>query len=145
MSLLAGINESMAALLSGYQKAGIMSLIQMLGTLVQYAVIIIGLCLGFGFISMIAGVLGGSLFMGMGYYWKISRIGGKPSLVPAIPAKADFLAMAGYAGLLSIGFLSSLMREQTDKLVLARSRIFDGVGGQLWHRGSDGEFIGAIL
>ncbi len=119
MSILGGINDSMASFLNGYQRSGKVSLIQMTATLLQYGIIISALYVGFGFFSLLAGILGSSLISGTGYYWNISKIMGKPNLTPVIPTKADVHAMLGYAGLLLVGTLSSIMREQTDRLVLA--------------------------
>jgi O-antigen/teichoic acid export membrane protein len=116
---LGGVNESLAAILAGRQESGVVASVQTAGMCVNYAIVVAGLVGGFGFWSVLAGSAGGVLSAGLLLYVFMSRGSARPSLIPAFPTRTELQQLRGYFGLLAIGSVSSALREQTDKLVLA--------------------------
>ena len=119
ITLLGGINESLAAVLRGSQEAGYASVIQTLAGFVNAGVLVIGLARGAGLWSLLAGYGVAAVLTGIGYYLRASHLYGWLNIEPKLPTRQDVLTTRRYLGLLSIGSFSSLLRGETDKLVLA--------------------------
>lgn len=119
VTVLGGVNESLAAVLRGSQEAGYASVIQTLAGFMNAGVLLIGLARGAGLWSLLAGYSVASLLTGIGYYLRASYLYGWLDIRPKWPTRQDVLATRRYIGLLSIGSFSSLLRGETDKLVLA--------------------------
>jgi O-antigen/teichoic acid export membrane protein len=115
---LGGVNESLGAVLAGRQESGRVASAQTVGLCVNYAIVVGGLVGGLGFWSVLVGSAGGFLSTAMCLYVFMSRGSVFPSLFPAVPSVAELKPLVGYFGLLSIGSVSSALREQTDKLIL---------------------------
>ncbi len=116
---LGGVNESLGAILAGRQESGRVASAQTAGLCVNYAIVVGGLVGGLGFWSVLAGTAGGLASTATCLYVFMSRGSAWASLVPAVPSIAELKPLVGYFGLLSIGSVSSALREQTDKLILA--------------------------
>jgi len=119
VTVLGGVNESLAAVLRGSQEAGYASVIQTLAGFMNAGVLLIGLARGTGLWSLLAGYSVAALLTGVGYYLRASYLYGWVDIRPKWPTRQDVLATRRYMGLLSIGSFSSLLRGETDKLVLA--------------------------
>jgi len=119
VTVLGGVNESLAAVLRGSQEAGYASVIQTLAGFTNAGVLLIGLAKGAGLWSLLAGYGVAALLTGIGYYLRASYLHGWFDIRPKMPRRQDVLAARRYLGLLSIGSFSSLLRGETDKLVLA--------------------------
>jgi len=119
VSVLGGMNESLAAVLRGSQEAGYASVIQTFAGFINAGVLLIGLAKGAGLWSLLAGYGVAAVSTGIGYYLRASHLYGWLDLTPKFPTRQDVLATRRYMGLLSIGFFSSMLRGETDKLVLA--------------------------
>ena len=136
ITVLGGINESLAAVLRGSQEAGYTSVIQTLAGFMNAGVLLTGLARGAGLWSLLAGYSVAAVTTGIGYYLRASYLYGWFDIRPKLPTRQDVLAMRRYLGCLSIGSFSSLLRGETDKLVLAG--LLPGLGGDLRHRGKNG-------
>jgi len=119
LSVLGGITESLGAVLRGSQQAGFASLIQTVAAIANAAVLFGGLALGAGLWGMLAGYATASIMTTAGYYFQASRLYGWLDLRPALPTRNEVLSMRRYMALLGVGSISSLLRGETDKLVLA--------------------------
>lgn len=117
--VLGGINETMAAAISGSQRSGVTTLIQTVSLIVNYTVVIVGLLHGAGLSVLLIGLSTAWLINAIALYAYGSRVCGRLSLLPTVPDRNDVRLMSRYAGLTFVGFISAAMRGQTDKLVLA--------------------------
>jgi O-antigen/teichoic acid export membrane protein len=119
VTVLGGMNESLAAVLRGSQEAGYTSIIQTLAGFLNAGVLLIGLTRGAGLWSLLAGYGVAAVAIGIGYYLRASYLYGWFDIRPKLPTRQDVLAARRYMGFLTIGSFSSLLRGETDKLVLA--------------------------
>jgi O-antigen/teichoic acid export membrane protein len=116
---LGGIHETLCTVLVGYQRAGVASMIQS-GQLVLFNVVaILGLLMGLELWSMLLAYVSGFLFSLVASYFCASATCGQISLLPALPTRHDLRTISGYAGMLLVGQVSAILRDQTDKVVLA--------------------------
>jgi O-antigen/teichoic acid export membrane protein len=119
VAVLGGMNESLAAVLRGSQEAGYTSVIQTLAGFLNAGILLIGLSRGAGLWSLFTGYAAAALATGIGYYLRVSYRYGWFDIRPKLPTWQDVIVTRRYMGLLSFGFFSSLLRGETDKLVLA--------------------------
>ncbi len=119
-TILFGINDVVGMSIAGSQKTGIVTIVQAVTLVVNYTTAILFIVNGFGLKGNIFGLITGAL-AGSCCYFFISRknVSGL-SLIPAIPTKHELHEMSRYSALLFVGFSSTALRDQTDKLVLAR-------------------------
>ncbi|MBV9124959.1 MAG: polysaccharide biosynthesis C-terminal domain-containing protein [Planctomycetes bacterium] len=117
--LLGGINEALAAVLIAYQRAGTASLIQSGGLAATNLVSIGGLLLGGGLESLLFGSLAGFATTFIVLYVFASALCGRISLLPLLPSRRDVAVIGPFFGLLLVSNLTLLVRENTDKVVLA--------------------------
>jgi O-antigen/teichoic acid export membrane protein len=116
--LLAGLSEVMESVVSGCQRTGLVNVAGAAAHTLNYATVIVLVLLGWGLWSLVLGQAIAFVIRFAGA-WLSARVSfGAVSLVPLLPRRAD-LSMASYSGLLMVGSLSSLLRDQTDKIVLA--------------------------
>ena len=119
LTVLGGINESLAAVIRGSQETGLVSVVLTLAGFLNAAVMLAGLFLGFGLWSLLAGYAVATLATGVGNFLRASWLYGWFNVLPIVPSRADIRAMRRYFGFVSIGSFSVLLRGETDKLVLA--------------------------
>jgi O-antigen/teichoic acid export membrane protein len=117
--MFSGINETLGAAVSGYQRAGLTTVIQSVAIMGRYLVAILALLLGWQLWSLLAGLAAGFLIQAIGLYAAASRVCGRLSLVPAIPTRGEVKSMSSYAAFMMVGSVSSALRDQTDKVILA--------------------------
>lgn len=116
---LGGINETLGAMLGGYQRAGVASLIQSGQLVLINLIAILGLLMGFELWSMLLAYVSGFLFSLVASFFCASATCGRINLLPMLPTRHDVRTISGYAGLLLVGQVSGVLRDQTDKVVLA--------------------------
>ncbi len=119
LMVLGSVNEVMAALIQGFQRAGRSTLIQASSTICNSVTVIICLLLGLGFWSLLIGFGVGFITYGSWLYVTARRIFGSFSLVPLVPSKAVLLGTKAYASFMLLGAVSMALRDQTDKIVLS--------------------------
>ena len=119
LSLLGGMNECFGAALSGCQRAGVTALMQTMGQFANNSIVIAMLLLTGSFWSLAAGAFVGFAITAAGLYFFACRICGTFSIVPLLPRQADLKAWWRYAGFLLVGSASTVLRGQTDRLILA--------------------------
>jgi len=119
VTLLGGINESLAAVLRGSQETGYTYVVMTLAGFVNSAIILFGLWMGKGLWSLLAGYIAIAWITGAGYYLRVSYLYGWFDLRPLFPSRQDLRDTRRYFGLLTVGSFSVLLRGETDKLVLA--------------------------
>lgn len=116
--LLGGLSDTLEAVVSGCQRTGLVSAVSAVGLMLNYSVVIVLTILGGGLWSLVAGQATGFVVRFVGA-WVATRVAyGTVSLVPLLPRRSD-LSMARYSGLLTVGYVSASLRDQTDKIILA--------------------------
>jgi O-antigen/teichoic acid export membrane protein len=119
VSVLGGVNESLASVLRGSQQSGYASVVQTSAGFLNAAVLLVCLGKGAGLWGLLAGFTTATVSTTIGYYLRASKLYGWFDIRPKWPTREDVFAMRRYLGFLSIGSISVLLRGETDKLVLA--------------------------
>ena len=117
--LLGGVNESLVAVITGYQRAGVASLIQSAGMAATNLAAILLLLAGGNLTAILAGYLAGFILMFAVLYPMASSLCGRISILPLRPQRRDFGVLGPFAALLLVSNLSIVLRDHTDKVVLA--------------------------
>ena len=117
--LLGGVNQTLSAVVTGYQRAGLAALIQSGGLVVTHLTTILLLLAGYGLQSLLLGLIAGFVAAFAALYPTASALCGRISLLPSMPSRKDLAVLGPFAGLLLISNLSFLLRDNTDKIVLA--------------------------
>lgn len=117
--LLGGINQTLFAVVTGYQRAGFAALVQSGGLVATHLGAVALLSAGFGLKAMLLGYVAGFSMMFALLYLVATSLCGRISLLPMLPKGKDFALLAPFAGLLLLSNLSLILRDQTDKIVLA--------------------------
>jgi len=116
--LIAGLSQTLEAVVSGCQRAGLVNVVVAVAQIVNYSVVIVAVLLGWGLWSLVVGHATGSVVRLAGA-WLASRAAfGAVSLRPRVPGRIS-LSRARYPGLLMVGSITAALREQTDKVILA--------------------------
>jgi O-antigen/teichoic acid export membrane protein len=123
---LGAAGETFAAVLIAHQRAGITTLIQTAALMANCGFVIIGLLHGWQVWSLLLGNTVGVIAAIAGQYLAVVRICGIANLQPCLPDWEEAKPLLGYAGFLALGQISIALRDQTDKLVLAR------MGSTVW-------------
>jgi O-antigen/teichoic acid export membrane protein len=119
LMVLATVTEVIGALLSGFQRAGIVNLVQSVSGACNYGVVIIGLLTGLGFWSLLLGFVTGFL-VSLGVLYGIARsVCGPVSLVPRVPSLTLLRSLKGYSGFMLLHSAVGAFRDPTDRIVLA--------------------------
>lgn len=116
--LLGGLSETLEAVVSGCQRTGLVNVIAAVGQILNYSIVIIMINLGGGLWSLVAGQAAGLAARLLGAWVATRAVFGSVSLVPLLPRRSE-LSMANYMGLSAVGSVAALLRDQTDKIVLA--------------------------
>ena len=123
---LGAAGETFAAVLIAHQRAGIATLIQTAALMANSGFVIIGLLHGWQVWSLLLGNTVGVVAAIAGQYLAVARICGIAGVRPRLPNWGEARPLLKYAGFLALGQISIALRDQTDKLVLAR------VGSTVW-------------
>ena len=116
--LISGVSQTLEAVVSGCQRAGLVNVVSALAQILNYAVVIVAVLLGGGLWSLAAGHATGAVTRLVGA-WVAARLAfGAVSLMPRAPSRIN-LARVRYPGLLMVGSVAAALREQTDKVILA--------------------------
>ena len=116
--LLGGLSDTLEAVVSGCQRTGFVNVVGAAAHSLNYSVVILVMLLGGGLWSLVAGLAIGGISRLAGS-WLAARLSfGAVSLIPAMPNRAD-LSTARYSGLLAVGAGAAVLRDQTDKVILA--------------------------
>ncbi len=119
-TIFSGINDVMGMAITGCQRTGSVTTIQAIALVTNYVTAIILLQFGFAFQSLLIGAVGSFVLSFFAYFYLANKLVGGVSLLPALPTGAELKSMSRYGGLLMVGSISQGLRDQTDKLVLAR-------------------------
>jgi O-antigen/teichoic acid export membrane protein len=119
LMILGSITEVLGALLSGFQRAGIVNLVQSVSGACNYGVVIICLFSGLGFWSLLLGFAAGFLVSLGGLYGVARWVCGPVSLVPQIPSFALVRSLKGYIGFMLLHSVTGVFRDQADRVILA--------------------------
>lgn len=117
--LLGGVNEALLAVVVGYQRAGVASLIMSLDLLVTNAGSIAILALGGNLDSLFYGLLIGFAVKLIVLYPLARSLCGPINLLPAVPSRSDAVVLGSFAVLLLLSNITLLFREGLDKILLA--------------------------
>ena len=116
--LLTGISETLEAVVSGCQRTGLVNVVGALSQILNYSVVIVMAMLGGGLWSLATGQAVGAIVRLSGA-WVAARLSfGPVNLLPLAPGRTD-AAMVRYSGLMMVGSGASVLRDQTDKIILA--------------------------
>ena len=119
LMVLGSLTEVIGALLSGFQRSGIVNLVQSVSSACNYSVVIIGLFKGFGFWSLLFGFVTGFLVSLGGLYGVALWVCGPVSLAPRVPSLTLIRSLKGYSGFMLLSSATTAFRDQTDRIVLA--------------------------
>jgi O-antigen/teichoic acid export membrane protein len=115
--LITGVSQTLEAVVSGCQRAGLVNVVAAVAQILNYAVVLVVVVLGGGLWSLAAGHGVGAIVRLAGA-WIAARVAfGTVSLMPRVP-RISF-SRARYPGLLMAGSVAAALREQTDKVILA--------------------------
>jgi O-antigen/teichoic acid export membrane protein len=124
---LSGAGEVFGAVLISHQRAGVMTLIQSGAVVVNNAFVIFGLMNGWQLWSLLLGNTLGVATTIVCLYIAVRKIYGRNiRITPLLPNWIEARPLLRYAGFLALGWISMVLRDQTDKLVLANA------GNSLW-------------
>ncbi len=119
VALLTGVNESLRAVLIGYQRAGVAALIEAAGLVLTHGGAVAFLMAGHGLEALLYGYAAGFGGQFVLLYPLASSLCGRFSPMPLAPTRQDLKVLGPFAGLVLVSGLTGLLRDQTDKLVLA--------------------------
>jgi O-antigen/teichoic acid export membrane protein len=119
LMVLGSVTEVIGALLSGFQRAAIVNLVQSIAGVCNYTVVIIGLFKGLGFWSLLFGFAAAFLVSLGGLYSVALWVCGPVSLVPQVPSLTLIRSLKGYSGFMLLSSTTTAFRDQTDRIVLA--------------------------
>lgn len=117
--VLGGIPESLAAIVTAQQRAGLASITSAAGLLGNYGVVMFALYHDYGLWSLLFGYATNLIVQSGTLFWLVSRISGPLRMLPVLPTKIELHTIGSYYGLILIGFVSAALRDQTDKIILA--------------------------
>ncbi len=123
---LGACGETFAAVLIAHQRAGISTLIQTAALMANSLFMVVGLMRGWQLWSLLLGNTVGVAAAIAGQYFAVVAMSGFVSVRPVLPNRAEAMPLFKYASFLALGLVSSALRDQTDKLVLA------SVGSTVW-------------
>jgi O-antigen/teichoic acid export membrane protein len=116
--LIAGLSQTLEAVVSGCQRAGLVNVVAAVAQILNYSVVIVAVVLGAGLWGLVAGHAAGSVARLVGAWIAARAAFGAVSLKPRLPGRIR-LSRARYPGLLMVGSIAAALREQTDKVILA--------------------------
>jgi O-antigen/teichoic acid export membrane protein len=116
--LMSGLSDTLDAVVSGCQRTGFVNVVVAMAHGLNYSVVILLILMGGGLWSLVVGQAFGAVGRLTGA-WVAARLSfGAVSLIPVLPRRTD-LSTARYSGLLAVGAGAAVLRDQTDKVILA--------------------------
>lgn len=115
---LTGVADTLDASINVSQRAGTTSTITAGALTTNYLIAIIGLLNGLHFFALLTGQAAGLAVRITAGSFISSRLNGRIKLSPALPSRVEGASLR-YGALLAVGYISSALRDQTDKLILA--------------------------
>ncbi len=116
--LLNGFCETLESVVSGCQRTGLVNVVGAAAHFLNYSVVILATLLGWGLWSLVMGQAVAFIFRFAGARVAARVSFGAVSLTPSLPRRSD-PSMLRYSGLLTVGSVASLLRDQTDKIILS--------------------------
>lgn len=114
-----GFVESFGAVIDGSQRIASSSMIRTAGQSVRYGMAILCLHWGCGLTSLLYGYVASIAVMLVAMAIIAYRVCPSVRPIPLIPTREELVSGGRYAGLLTVGYISAALRDQTDKLVFA--------------------------
>jgi len=118
ITVLGGVADALEAVVSGHQRAGVVSLSWALALIVNYGLVVIGILAGWGLVSCLIGVGGGLVVRSLAAFYFARGALGRLSLLPGRPPGPQRATMR-YSALLLVGYVSGSLKDQADRLILA--------------------------
>lgn len=118
LMLLNGFSETLEMVVSGCQRTGLVNVVGATSLIVNYSVVIVMTALGGGLWGLVTGQAAGFGVRLIGAWVAALGAYGRVSLLPMLPRRSD-LSAAHYSGLLAVGSIAAMLRDQTDKIILA--------------------------
>ncbi len=117
--LIGGVGDVFGAVVSGCQRSGRATIVQTGAQLANYLVAFAFLSFGFGLESLLAGLAVAQGINLLLLHASASAACGSIPLLPVIPTRRELSQMSSYFGLVVVGSISVVLRDQLDKIVLA--------------------------
>lgn len=117
--ILNGVSECIGTIISGYQRAGVVTMVQSLAQVLNYSASIGFLLAGFGLRSMFIGYAINYLFVGILYYFIARRLCPHLRIFPAIITREEIKNLRSYFSLMMVGAFSGIFRDEKDRLILS--------------------------
>ena len=114
-----GANEILAAMVAASQRMGEALVCQTAARLVNFACAIGLLLAGYGLGGMVAGQAVGSIVYAGLLARILRRLYPGVRFRPLLPSRHELVSLYRYAGFMAIGSIAKILREQTDKIILA--------------------------
>lgn len=119
LMVLGSVNEVIATLIQGFQRAGVVTLIKAASLTSNNVAVIVGLFFGLGFWSLLIGFVVGFVIDGACLFLAARSIFSGFSLAPCLPRHAILSGTGAYAGFMLLGTVSMALRDQVDKIILS--------------------------
>jgi O-antigen/teichoic acid export membrane protein len=128
--LIIGVGETFAGVVDGCQRMDLSVSVRSFGQIASSIVFILGVINGLGFDALILGKMVEAFLTAFGHVMCALWLCGNELLLPpsVFSLTKDLKKFLGYSGQLVIGYISSALREQTDKLVLTSFASADWTG-----------------
>jgi O-antigen/teichoic acid export membrane protein len=119
LMLLGCMNEVIGALLAGFQRAGLTTLIQAAASTLNNLIVILCLLAGLSLWSLLIGFATGLIASAVALYAAAKMTFKALRILPLIPKSSTLIGLAPYAGFMLLHSVSAALRDQTDKVVLS--------------------------
>jgi O-antigen/teichoic acid export membrane protein len=119
LTVAVGLVDSFAAVVDGSQRIAYSVMVRTVGQSLRYGVAILFLYGGYGLRSLLVGYFASIMFMVVSMAILAHHLCSFVRPFPMIPTRDELASGGRYAGLLTIGYISAALRDQTDKLVFA--------------------------
>ncbi|MEI6825262.1 MAG: oligosaccharide flippase family protein [Desulfuromonadales bacterium] len=117
--IINAVNDLFAAVINSSQQSGVTYSIQTVAYFINYSVTIYSFSRDCGIFSLLYGIMVGYTFNFLIFLYYSKKLCKTISILPAVPKRSEINAVLKYTVNLSIGSLSSFLRSQSDKIVLA--------------------------
>lgn len=118
IALAGGINEVLATVIDSNQKTGVSAVFRMIGQLIFYAISITMILMGFNLWALLCAQSGMLILNFCSFFFLAKWYFPGLRLRLIIPTIEEFIEIKNYYLLLAFGYVSAILRDQTDKLIL---------------------------